>query len=76
MSEYIIDMSNSSYQSASGLSCADVSQIREEIVRCQNCVYFERWEYTDGTTRNVCERFEFLDVTPDGFCAWGERHDP
>lgn len=45
----------------------------EEIVRCRDCVDFDRWDYTDGTTRNVCARFEFVDVTPDGFCAWGER---
>ena len=45
----------------------------KEIVRCRDCVDFDRWDYTDGKTRNVCARFEFVDVTPDGFCSWGER---
>lgn len=51
-------------------------RLREKIVRCRDCVDFDHWEYADGTTRNVCARFEFVDVTPDGFCAWSERRKP
>ena len=73
MSEYIIEMGDSSYQSTSGLLCADVSQLREEIVRCRDCVgMVETW---DGYE---CERFsgEYHRAEPDGFCAWGERREP
>lgn len=46
-----------------------------KIVRCRDCGDFDRWEYADGNMRNVCARFEFADVTPDGFCAWAERKE-
>lgn len=44
----------------------------EEIVRCRDCKYYE-------DTGN-CTFFYLADgclgeVTPDGFCAWGERRD-
>lgn len=76
MSEYIIDMSNSSYQSTSGLLCADVSRLREPIVRCRDC---KRYHPKEGQMLRC--RFEYKDFTqwrsaePDGFCAWGERKD-
>lgn len=63
MSEYIIDMGNLSYQSTSGLLCADVSQLKEEIVRCRDCKRFHT-----NTNGLDCPKLE-----PDGFCAWGER---
>ena len=67
MSEYIIDMSNSSYQSTSGLLSADVSQLREEVVRCRDC----RFSIAHG---NGCARNQdIFDAEPDGFCAWGKR---
>lgn len=71
MSEYIIDMSASSYQSSSGLLSADVSQLREEIVRCRDCRRYtdDEMEYCHYCNR-WCEQVE-----PDGFCAWGERND-
>ena len=71
MSEYIVDMGNSSYQSSSGLLCADVSQLRGEIVRCRDCK-----NYTDneGEYFHYCNSLcEQVDV--DGFCAWGKRRD-
>lgn len=54
--------------------------VREEIVRCcdckyanedgDECVYFAAWEpLPEGDEfRDV-----YVDVEPDGFCAWGER---
>ena len=45
---------------------------REEIVRCKDCVHFER------TARNgICHRSEFLPMwaEPGGFCAWGKRKE-
>lgn len=65
MSEYIIDMGNSSYQSSSGLLCADVSQLREPIVRCRDC---------KKCNIGWCLHFNNI-VKPDGFCAWGERRE-
>ena len=72
MSEYIINMGNSSYQSKSGLLCADVSQLREEIVRCRDCRWYEDGicYQPDGDGGLLCWERE-----PDGFCAWGERKD-
>lgn len=70
MSEYIIDMGNSSYQSTSGLLCADVSQLREGIVRCRDCKYF----YADRTSQTYwCDFFDDNAIRPDGFCAWGKK---
>ena len=60
MSEYITD---------------ERGEVNGEIVRCRDCVDLDHWDYTDGRTRHVCARFEFVDVTPDGFCAWGGRVD-
>ena len=69
MSEYIIEMGNSSYRSTSGLLCADVSQLKAEVVRCRDCKHYtdDEMEYYHYCG-SWCEQ-----VTPDGFCAWGER---
>lgn len=57
--------------------CGEISLARAgEIVRCRDCVDFERWDYPDGSTRHVCGHFEFMDIEPDGFCAWAERREP
>lgn len=50
--------------------------IREEIVRCRDCVYFK--SETDifpalcrlWLPRNLSKQYG---IEPDGFCAWGER---
>lgn len=58
-------------------------ELHEEIVRCRDCkyanedgdecVYFAAWEpLPEGDEfRDV-----YVDVEPDGFCAWGERREP
>lgn len=76
MSEYIIDMSNSSYRSASGLLCADVSQLREKIVRCRDCKYYKPWVLSRPENGGDCvlNKVE-VDVWFDGFCAWGKRKE-
>ena len=72
MSEYIIDMGNSSYQSTSGLLCADVSQLREEIVRCSDCKYYD--DCDAGCSYFVLAESKLLHIkNPNGFCAWRER---
>ena len=70
MGEYIIDMGNSSYKSSSGLLCADVSQLREEIVRCRDCSHFKKGE--EEQPIDWCCYFHD-EVTPLGFCAWGKK---
>ena len=89
MSEYIIDMGRSSYESQSGLLSADVSQLHEEIVRCRDCKHGHEvtWpvqseipsDYIDCSGYLV-ETWDYYNdepkdnpVPPDGFCAWGER---
>lgn len=44
----------------------------EEIVRCRDCVYFDKYENDEIS---VCYRFDNEQpiVEPDGFCSWGER---
>lgn len=73
MSEYIIDMGNSSYKSQSGLLCADASQLREEIVRCRDCKHFCRGNNDFPHTCNVWRAKEYARIEPDGYCKWGER---
>lgn len=61
---------------------------REEIVRCRDCVHFtankEFWIEPPkvpfpmvGATSDCCNFWAGTEckVTPDGFCAWGERKD-
>ena len=71
MSEYIIDMSTSSYQSSSGLLSADVSQLREEVVRCRDCRYLIEPIWL-GEKQTFCSYMGDTRVEYDGFCKWGE----
>lgn len=51
----------------------------EEIVRCRDCRYFTpkgTISFSDGSTNeDYCDYFRAykLQITPDGFCSWGER---
>lgn len=68
MSEYIVD-----YPQYEHLSIHEfVLSFKEEIVRCRDCVYFDKYENDEIS---VCYRFDNEQpiVEPDGFCAWGER---
>lgn len=42
--------------------------VREQVVRCSDCRYYEPNTYSHFT----CELLTF-NVEPDGFCAWGVR---
>ena len=44
--------------------------VRERIVRCEDCKYYEPNTYSHFT----CELLTFH-VEPDGFCAWGVRRE-
>lgn len=43
----------------------------EEVVRCRDCRHFKKGE--EETPVDWCCYFHD-EVTPLGFCAWGERH--
>ena len=44
--------------------------VRERIVRCRDCKYYEPNTYSHFT----CELLTFH-VEPDGFCAWSVRRE-
>ena len=52
---------------------------REEIVRCRDCKHFTpkgTHKFENGKTNaDYCTyvRGWMLQITPDGFCKWGER---
>lgn len=56
--------------------------VREEIVRCRDCMKSREkgWKCTRFTEEVYNEENEIgelvmANVRPDGFCAWGERRD-
>lgn len=54
-------------------------EAREEIVRCRDCQHFTpkgTHKFGNGKVNDdYCDyvRGWRLQITPDGFCAWGER---
>lgn len=72
MSEYIIDLTAFDNETLD-------DGLREEIVRCRDCEHFTpkgTHKFENGKTNNdYCTyiRGWMLQITPDGFCAWGER---
>ena len=46
-----------------------------KVVRCRDCEYIDSWEFAEGKIRYVCTHFDYTDIIPDGFCAWGERRE-
>lgn len=47
-----------------------------EVVRCRDCAHFRETRMYDGSTGRRCSGvMAFIEPNPDGFCAWGERHD-
>lgn len=46
---------------------------KEPTVRCRDCKYYED---TGNCTFFYLEDGCLGEVTPDGFCAWGERRQP
>ena len=83
MSEYVMDYSGW----AEGIPAVEYLKVcdamharkREEIVRCRDCRCFtpeSTIRFPDGSTNeDFCSYFKAykLQITPDGFCAWGER---
>lgn len=48
-------------------------EIRERVVRCRDCVHWRR--PTDRERSRCTGVMAFVEPTPDGFCAWGERRE-
>ena len=47
---------------------------RKEIVRCKNCDYYDHWDaFGRYREKHVCGHWDYLEIEPDGVCAWGER---
>ena len=75
MNEYIIDWDENLV-----IDTFSKNSLREEIVRCRDCVFFiadvetvdEHGEQI--ATGNLCEWTE-LWVEPCGFCSWAERRN-
>lgn len=42
------------------------------IVRCRDCCHAEPCPLAD-TQKLICRYLDEMLVSPDGFCAWGER---
>lgn len=68
MSEYIIETDDALY-------AINLPYLREEIVRCRDCV---KCEESKAYSTWFCHRFSMCDsagfpVEPDGYCKWGER---
>lgn len=83
--EYVVDFGDYRSNQFVRLNMAIIEQnsakLGEEIVRCRDCKHFTlegSYRFEDGSTNvDFCEyvRGWLLQVTPDGFCAWGERKE-
>ena len=75
MSEYIYATNGELMANIDG----DISLARDEIVRCRDCKHFTpkgTHKFENGKVNaDYCKyiRGWMLQITPDGFCAWGER---
>lgn len=53
--------------------CNDAGgELREEIVRCRDCIHFEHDELGEYCT---LMDFQAIGGMARGFCAWGERRE-
>ena len=77
MSEYIItvDETKADFDGNVPISA------KREVVRCRDCKHFtpkgtDKFE-NGKTNMDYCTyiRGWMLQITPDGFCAWGDRRD-
>lgn len=72
MSEYIYATDGDTVQNM----LSDVFKPLQEVVRCRDCDYYDHWE-ASGCYRekHVCGHWDYLEIEPNGFCAWAERKD-
>lgn len=73
MTEYIMRMpSDMPYEIKAELNAWYVNS--EPIVRCRDCDYYDHWDASEPyREKHVCGHWDYLEIRPDGFCAWGER---
>lgn len=87
MSEYIVNL-HGELGMALAVACAGAGFVREEIVRCRDCEFFNEYHgkchrqsgvlIDDYSTRRLEDLGDVLvlaDAEPDGFCAGGVRKD-
>lgn len=77
MSEYIIHIEDAkTLYKYTDFNFSLDSYLREEIVRCRDCIYYTKDPYPINPDRPMmCERTGDNMVEPYGFCAWGERRN-
>lgn len=76
MSEYIVsgaELNNTVLKSITpnGYEHESWLPVREEIVRCRDCKHFMRGNLCN--LQDECNELHWLDVEPDGFCAWAVK---
>ena len=75
MSEYIVRMPpDMPYEIKAELNAWYVAS--EPVVRCRDCKHYVHSELLGGDACDLQDDFNeyhWLNVEPDGFCAWGER---
>ena len=82
MTEYIVDVQFASDFNADNMRHFELDvRSRKEVVRCRDCKHFtpkgaDKFE-NGKTNMDYCTyiRGWMLQITPDGFCAWGDRRD-
>lgn len=88
MVEHVFRSENDSHSLTRGIEdmCALMPDdwygtLHEEIVRCRDCKWFTpkgAHKFENGKVNaDYCKyiRGYMLQITPDGFCAWGERKE-
>lgn len=59
-----------------GMTCKEVAVFLGSIVRCMDCDYYDHWDASGPyREKHVCGYWDYLEIKPDGFCAWGERRE-
>ena len=84
--EYVVDFGDYRSNQFVRLNMALIEQngakLQERIVRCRDCKHFTpkgTHKFENGKVNAdycVYVRGWMLQITPDGFCAWGERRQP
>ena len=74
----IVEHSDTDYDHYSEYGCEDFKNKADfaEVVRCENCKFYEEVEYfsydSENPTKNVC-RLLTRQMQSDDFCSYGER---
>lgn len=71
MSEYIVKCKEFTSCIGNKLQFPDYIDYSQEVVRCRDC----KWGIDGGRycAEGASDSWDWSNVEPDGFCAWGER---